>query len=197
MRQKSSGWIGFDVVAQLGALRRYARSLTRDEVAAEDLVHDALIRAYENRAGFRPGADLRPWLLAILHNGFVGGWRSRQAERRRLEEVATLAPSQNPGLGPEAAVRLGQLHRAFAALPDEQRAALHLVAVEGVPYGEAATILDIPLGTLMSRLGRARATLRAIEAEEPAAPGTTTAGSGGPPAWRPRLRIVGGSHDDA
>jgi RNA polymerase sigma-70 factor (ECF subfamily) len=191
MIRKGSGWTGFDVVAQLGVLRRYARSLTRDEAAAEDLVHDALLRAYENRASFRPDGELRPWLLAILHNAFVGRWRSHKAEERRLEQLADLAPDRNPGLGPEAAVRLGQIGRAFAALPEEQRAALLLVAIEGVSYGEAAAVLGIPLGTLMSRLGRARAALRAIEAGAPGATPMVDGQSGG----RPRLRVVGGSND--
>lgn len=189
---KAAGWTDVDVVGQLGALRRYARSLTRDEAAVEDLVHEALVRAYENRAGFRSGSDLRPWLLSILHNSFVGFWRSRKAEQNRLDHLSELVQRHNPGLGPEATVRLGQIYRAFSALPDEQRAALHLVSVEGLSYQEAAAVLDVPLGTLMSRLGRARATLREFEGSTSAEPEARST----PAIGRQRhLRVVGGARD--
>jgi RNA polymerase sigma-70 factor (ECF subfamily) len=191
MRIRSGRWGGFDVVGQLTALRRYALALTRDEAAAEDLVHDTLLRAYEGRQTFQPGGDLRPWLLSILHNTFVGSWRSRKAELIRLERAAEVAERNHPGLAPEAAVRLGQIHRAFAALPDEQRAALHLVAVEGLSYQDAAAALNLPLGTLMSRIGRARSALREFEQAKPLAQSISVPNGTG----RSRLRIVGGSHD--
>lgn len=182
MTAKGGGWASFDIVGQLAAMRRYARALTRDEAAAEDLVHDALVRAYENRGSFRPEAELRPWLLAILHNTFLGAWRRRKAELIRLERAAALAETTSHGPAAEAAVRLGQIRAAFDALPDEQRAALYLVTIEGLSYQEAAETLGVPLGTLMSRLGRARAALREFEA--PAAPEQRR---------HPHLRIVGGS----
>ncbi|MBB5751366.1 sigma-70 family RNA polymerase sigma factor [Prosthecomicrobium pneumaticum] len=174
----------FDVLAQMTALRRYARSLTRDETDAEDLVHDALVRAYERRSSFREGGSVRTWLFSILHNVFVDRRRARRAEMARIEQVAELqereaAPHQ------EQQLRLAQVRRAFMDLPEEQRAALHLVAIEGLTFAEAAGALGIPIGTLMSRLARARAALRQIE--------------DGVPAGRPRekgqphLRIVGGS----
>ena len=78
-----------DVLGQLTALRRYARSLSRNAVDAEDLVHDALIRAYERRSTFRPGANLRGWLMSILHNVHVDRTRSDTARVRR--EAETLA----------------------------------------------------------------------------------------------------------
>ena len=80
-----------DVIAQLAPLRRYARALTRDETQAEDLVHDALVRAYERRATFCAGANLRTWLLSILHNTFIDGRRQREAELRREAESIRLA----------------------------------------------------------------------------------------------------------
>src|SRR3982751_5007538 len=122
---------GDDVIGQLAPMRRYAHTLTRDETLAEDLVHDALVRAYERRATFRSGANLRTWLLAILHNTFVDRWRQREAEPSRL--VETIAPADQ-----ESRVRFQQIAQAFQALPDEQRAVLHLVAIEGLPYNEAA-----------------------------------------------------------
>ena len=174
-----------DVIGLLGPLRRYARSLTRDETHAEDLVQDTLVRAYERRGSFRSGGNLRGWLLAILHNIFIDGRRRHMVEARRLAEASALAdtaalPEQ------EARIRLQQIKAAFLRLPDEQRAVLHLVAIEGLPYQEAADALGIPLGTLMSRLGRARAALRGFEAEG--------AGSQLSQSKRPGLRIVGGSN---
>ena len=184
---------GDDVIAQLAPMRRYAHTLTRDETLAEDLVHDALVRAYERRATFRSGANLRTWLLAILHNTFVDRWRQREAEWRREAEasrlVETIAPADQ-----ESRVRFQQIAQAFQALPDEQRAVLHLVAIDGLPYNEAARALGIPVGTLMSRLGRARAALRAFEEN-----GARSATPALPvPSERParlNLRVVGGTDD--
>src|ERR1700719_1200258 len=87
----------FDVLGQLTALRRYARSLTRSDVDAEDLVHDALVCAYEKRASFQSGRNLRAWLLSILHNVFIDGRRARQAETQRIAQAAEL---QEPFLAP-------------------------------------------------------------------------------------------------
>ncbi len=177
-----------DVLSQLPPLRRYARALMRDESAAEDLVHDALLRAYERRSSFRLGGNLRGWLLSILHNTFIDHHRRRLAEEKRDAESALLAETALPA-EQESAVRLRQIQQAFLHLPEEQRAALHLVAVEGLPYQEAADALGIPIGTLMSRLGRARAALRSLE-EEPAssAPSARV-------APRPHFRVVGGRDD--
>ena len=192
-RRKANG-SSDDVLAQLPPLRRYARALTRDESAAEDLVHDALVRAYERRSTFRLGGNLRTWLFSILHNTFVDGRRQHMAEQRRKGGTAWLAETALPP-NQESSVRLGQVRRAFLSLPEEQRAVLHLVAIEGLAYQEAATALGIPIGTLMSRLGRARAALRAFE--ESGAATLTTPALPAPserPA-RPNLRVVGGPVD--
>lgn len=168
----------FDVPGQLASLRRYARSLTRRGGDAEDLVQEALLRAYERRASFRPDGNLRAWLLSILHNAFVDGLRGRRAETARLDRAAVLAETATEA-PQDHAVRLSQIRDAFLDLPEEQRAALHLVAIEGLSYREASEALAIPLGTLMSRIGRARAALRALEEGDA----------------RPQLRIVGGRDD--
>lgn len=173
-----------DVIGLLGPLRRYARSLTRDEIHAEDLVQDTLVRAYERRGTFRPGGNLRAWLLSILHNTFIDHRRRHVAEFRRLEQTAAFIDTEAPP-EQESRVRLQQIHVAFMSLPDEQRAALHLVAIEGLSYQEAAAALKIPVGTLMSRLGRARAALRGFEAGSDRAQPSSSK--------RPSLRIVGGS----
>jgi RNA polymerase sigma-70 factor, ECF subfamily len=174
-----------DVIGLLGPLRRYARSLTRDEARAEDLVQDALVRAYEGSGSFRTGGNLRGWLLSILHNTFIDGRRRDAAEARRSQAAADLAETITPA-EQEGRVRLRQIQKAFMNLPEDQRAVLHLVAIEGLSYQEAADSLGIPVGTLMSRLGRGRAALRAFEA------GAAQPLAGKP---RPNLRIVGGSHD--
>jgi len=175
---------GTDVINLLGPLRRYARSLARDEAQAEDLVQDTLVRAYERRGSFRSGGNLRGWLLSILHNTFIDGRRRRAAELRRLDQAAGLAEATVPP-EQESRVRLQQVQAAFMSLPDEQRAALHLVAVEGLSYQEAASALEIPVGTLMSRLGRARAALRGFETGAHLTQSSRNK--------RPSLRIVGGS----
>ena len=170
----------FDVIGQLGALRRYARSLTRNAEDAEDLVHDALVNAYERKATFRTGASVRNWLMSILHNTHIDRLRRRQSAERRIDAAAELAP-QSAEPTQDHSVRLKQVQSAFFALPEEQRAALHLVAIEELSYQEAAAALGIPVGTLMSRLSRARARLRSFEDE---------------PRQISHLRLIGGAGDE-
>ncbi|CZT34163.1 RNA polymerase sigma-70 factor, ECF subfamily [Rhizobium sp. 9140] len=169
----------FDVIGQLGALRRYARSLVRNPDDAEDLVQDALMRAYERRPSFRQGANLRTWLMSVLHNTHIDSLRRKRSQTQRVEEAALLSQGVHHS-GAEDVVRLGQLREAFFSLPEEQRAALHLVAIDEMSYQDAARVLDIPVGTLMSRLSRARARLRAFEEDR-----TPT-----------HLKIVGGTDND-
>jgi RNA polymerase sigma-70 factor (ECF subfamily) len=154
----------FDVLGQLGSLRRYARSLVRNADEAEDLVHDALVKAYERKSTFRRGANLRTWLLSIVHNAHIDRLRkARSMSRRHDEAVVEMEPSMPAGQ--DHAVRLRQVRDAFFNLPEEQREALHLVAIEDLSYQEAASALGIPVGTLMSRISRARAQLREFENE--------------------------------
>ncbi len=176
-----------DVLAELTSLRRYARSLARNDHDAEDLVHDTLLRAYEKRGSYDGRRKLRTWLFSILHNVFVDRRRSEASSRRRHERSAAGAPL-HLAPGQEHHVRLAQVRAAFMQLPEDQRAALHLVAIEGMSYGEAAAALDVPVGTLMSRLSRARAALRAIEDGPQAAPARPAAAS-------PHLRLIGGSDE--
>jgi RNA polymerase sigma-70 factor (ECF subfamily) len=176
-----------EVLELLNPLRRYARSLTRSDSHAEDLVHDAIVRAYERQDSFRPGSSVKTWLFSILHNLFVDEWRRKNAEARRVDEVAeslrgAIAADQ------ESVLRLKQILGRFLTLPDQQRAALHLVAVEGLSYQEAAASLGIPMGTLMSRLSRARAAIRSFDEGREAMP---AAGDGKPPL----LRVVGGTDE--
>jgi RNA polymerase sigma-70 factor (ECF subfamily) len=169
---------GIDVLQQLGGLRRYALSLTRHESDAEDLVQETLLKAYSARTGLKSDRKLRGWLMSILHNLFIDGRRQRLATDQRDQAAATddIVPASQ-----EDSVRLQQVRRAFFQLPDEQREALHLVSIEELSYQEAAEVLGVPVGTIMSRIARARERLRAIE-------------DAGQPSDS-RLRIVGGSRD--
>lgn len=140
------------------ALRRYARALTRNIDLADDLVQDCLERAISRRGLFRPTGPVRAWLFTILLNLHRNARRSslRRGEQVDIDTVPEMAtPAPQPGH-----IALAEMARAIETLPAEQKEALLLVALEGLPYQEAADILQIPIGTLMSRLGRARAALR-------------------------------------
>lgn len=172
----------FDIHPHLDPLRRYARVLTRADHEADDLVQGALLRAYERRGSFREGADLRVWLMSILHNHFIDQMRSRKSSAACEKAWAETNPGFSPPEG-EHVVRLDQLLRAFLLLPRDQREALHLMAVEGLGVAETAAVLGIPAGTVMSRVGRARAALRDFE--------DGAAGKRGSPS----LKLVGGRDD--
>lgn len=147
------------IVDDLAAMRRYARSLARDVQDADDVVQDALVRAIERHQSFQVDRGRRGWLLAIVHNVFVSSKRREAAEARRNEHfaetlMAHVAPEQ------EHRARLSRIAGAFADLPEHHRAVIHLIAVEGLSYQAAADVLGIPIGTVMSRLARARRSLR-------------------------------------
>jgi RNA polymerase sigma-70 factor (ECF subfamily) len=141
------------------ALRRYARALTRDADRADDLVQDCIERAIRKRRLWSPTGPLRAWLFKILLNLYRNELRH---QRRRGELVAIEGLAVEPAIPPPqpGRIALNEMARAIEQLPDEQREALLLVVLEGATYQEAAGIIGIPAGTLMSRLGRARAALR-------------------------------------
>jgi RNA polymerase sigma factor (sigma-70 family) len=138
------------------ALRRYARALLRDRTAADDLVQDCLERAVGRWHQRRADGDARSWMFTILHNLALN--RMRQTARRgryvHIEE-ADEAVLSRPALQEEGLLRR-DLRQALDDLPEEQRSVLLLVAVEGLSYAETATVLDLPVGTVTSRLARAR-----------------------------------------
>jgi len=142
------------------ALRRYARSLMRDPSAADDLVQDCLERAVGRWHQRRADGDAKTWVFAILHNLAIN--RLRQTQRRgrhiAIEDADEGAVARPPTQ--EDALRHRDLVRALGDLPEEQRSVVLLVSVEDLSYGEAAKVLDIPIGTVMSRLARAREKLR-------------------------------------
>lgn len=154
-----------EVEAAIPALRRYAHALLRDRDAAEDLVQDCLERALTRRGLWRGDGPLRPWLFRILLNRFRDGHR-RRAARPVLLPIDGVAEPARPG-EQEAHLALRDVHEAMGRLPEDQRAALLLVSLEGLSLAEAAGVLGIPEGTLASRLARARAALREMTGHAP------------------------------
>lgn len=158
-----------DLVGFIPDLRRYARALTGDAWAADDLLQDTLERACERWQLWAAGSDLRAWLFTIMHNLWVDGARRalRQAAPRvDLDEAAGELAA--PASGAEQAL---DLQRCLLRLPDDQREALLLVTLQDLRYEDVARITGVAVGTVMSRLSRARARLRELmEGPRPAAP---------------------------
>lgn len=147
------------LLTELPRLRRYARAMVGDRAAADDLVQDTLERAWSRFAQWRPGSDLRAWLFSIMHN--------LRVDQLRRPGLSTIAMDDDEFEVPTRATQsdrleVGDLESALARLPEEQRAVLLLVALEGMRYEEVASTLGIPLGTVMSRLSRGRERLRLI-----------------------------------
>ena len=164
------------IAREIPHLRRYARALLRDADAADDLVQDCLERAIKKRHLWRRRGSLRSWLFRIVYTQFLNGRARREKAQKTarlddLERPVTLPASQDDHA--EAVEVLDQL----LTIDEDQRAALLLVAVEGMAYDEAADALGIPIGTLRSRLWRGR---EALKAALPGRPGRR----------RPSLRAV-------
>ena len=159
-----------DLVAAIPRLRRYARVLTGNPASADDLVQDTLTRAWDKRQLWRAGSDLRAWLFTIMHNVHV----NQRALARREAGNVSLDSEDEQSVALQAVQYGNQLRRVelqevaeqVARLPAEQREVLMLIAVEELRYEEAAAVLAIPVGTVMSRLSRARDKLRRL-AKEP------------------------------
>lgn len=143
------------------ALRRYAWALLRSDQDADDLVQDCLARALASLPSQSREPDIRPWLFTILHNLHVSRLRRKRTRGVTvpLDEVQgaplSTLPTQEHGL------HVSDLQRGLDELPEEQRSVLILVCVEELSYANVARVLDIPVGTVMSRLSRARERLRA------------------------------------
>lgn len=149
------------IEAEIPRLRRYARALTRDAALADDLVQDCLTRALDKLHLWHRGTDLHAWLFTILHNQYVNHVRRCAREGAIVglsgnEPMLTRDPQQGRRL------ELRDLERAIAILPEEQRTAILLVGLEGMSYEEVAGILDVPVGTIRSRLSRGREALRRL-----------------------------------
>ena len=146
------------IIDHVPALRRYARVLTGDAWAADDLVQDTLERACRKWLLWRPGSNLRAWLFTLMHHLYLN--LRRGAPPSPALDIDTL----HEGLAapPSGTDDAQDLDHCLQRLPAEQRAVLLLVALEDMAYAEAARVLQIPVGTVMSRLARARARLREL-----------------------------------
>ena len=168
-----------EITRHLPGLRRYARALTGDAWAADDLVQDTLERACTKWRLWTAGTDLRAWLFTLMHNLYLNGRRSARPHLAAVPlddlEIEPAAPHRPI----DAAI---DLDRCLMQLPDEQRAVLLLVTLEDMGYEEAAKVLDVPVGTVMSRLSRARIRLRELMDGAPVRP--SAAASTPPPPLR-------------
>ena len=149
-----------EIEGSVPALRRYARALTRDADRADDLVQDCIERAIRKRRLWSPTGPLRAWLFKILLNIYRNDARHR---RRRGDQIPIDALSVEPAVAaPQPGrIALAEMARAVEALPAEQREALLLVVLEGLSYREVAEVQGVPIGTVMSRLARARMQIKA------------------------------------
>ena len=146
------------IVELIPRLRRYARALAGDRAAADDLVQDTLERAWAKLHLYRRGTDLLAWLFTVMHNVYVNQLRAARPGVQLDEEMPELSqPARETD-----ALELRDLDLAIGRLPPEQREVLLLVVLEDMSYEEAAGTLGIPIGTVMSRLARAREKLRTM-----------------------------------
>lgn len=145
------------IVEHIPRLRRYARALAGDSHRADDLVQDTLERALAKFHLWRHGSDLRAWMFAIMHNVFINQLKARR--ELALDETTQAGLESAPRSDP---LELRDLDAALRRLPAEQREVLLLVGLEQLSYAEASQALGVPVGTVMSRLSRARERLRAL-----------------------------------
>ena len=150
---------------EIPRLRRFAGALTRDPDWADDLVQDCVERALTRWESWRGDGTLRAWMFAILHNLYANNAR-RRGRSRALFSSAEGLPEPAVAARQADAVSLRDLDRALGKLPGEQRQVLLLVGLEGFSYAEVAAIIDVPIGTVMSRLSRGRERLRGLMAAE-------------------------------
>jgi RNA polymerase sigma-70 factor, ECF subfamily len=148
------------IVLLLPRLRRFARNLTRDAHDADDVVQISVERALLRLDQWRSDARLDSWLFKIVRNAWIDEVRSRG---RRDKIFVAEAAGENVGSEPmESEIAIMSVQAAMARLPEDQRIAVGLVLVEGLPYKEAAEVLEIPIGTLTSRLARGREALQLL-----------------------------------
>ena len=146
--------------AEIPRLRRYARALTRDVTRADDLVQSCLTRAVAKQHLWQYGTDLRAWLFTIMHNQHVND--VRRGVREGISVEVGEAPQLTVQSNAMPTLELRDLERALAKLPHEQREVILLVGLEGMRYDQVAEILNVPIGTVRSRLSRGRDQLRML-----------------------------------
>jgi RNA polymerase sigma-70 factor (ECF subfamily) len=159
-----AGFSAADAERWIPRLRRYALALTGNREAADDLMQDALERAWRKRALWQPGTDLRAWLFTVMHNVYVNGVRAARPTESLDEDgpAADALNSQQAGTAADGEVVRSELRSALAQLAPDQREVVLLVGLEQMSYAEAAAVLDVPIGTVMSRLARGRERLRGL-----------------------------------
>ena len=149
-----------ELVQLIPHLRAFARTLCGDPAAADDLAQDAMMKAWDARASFQMGTNMKAWTFMILRNQFYSekrrSWRQSQLDQEAAERTLVAVDD------PEAPVALDELRQGLAMLPAEQREALILVGAGGFAYEEAAEICNCAVGTVKSRVSRARRALHAI-----------------------------------
>jgi RNA polymerase sigma-70 factor, ECF subfamily len=147
------------ILSEVPRLKRYAAALFRDRDGADDLVQHTVLRALEKSHLWQPGTNLRAWLFTLMHNLYVNYVRGsvREGQKINLERI-------NPSTGPGQiwSLTIRDLKRGLARLPEEQRTVLWSIGVNGMKYEQAAQIYSVPIGTIRSRLSRARQALNAI-----------------------------------
>lgn len=148
------------IVALLPRLRRFARTITRNPDDADDLVQLSIERALQRYQQWRPESKFESWMFGIVRNAWIDEVRARQ-RRNRVLAAEEEGENVGGGLG-EGHAEILSVQRAMAELPEEQRMAVALVLIEGLSYKEAADALEIPIGTLTSRLARGRDALQAL-----------------------------------
>ncbi len=146
-----------ELVEHLPALRAFARSLTRDHSSADDLVQDTVVKAWSNFDKFKEGTNLKAWLFTILRNTFYSTIRKGKWETEDPDGVMAGQLSVKPAH--DGVMAMAEFKDAFHILPDDQREALTLVGASGFSYEEAALMCDCAVGTIKSRVNRARSKL--------------------------------------
>jgi RNA polymerase sigma-70 factor (ECF subfamily) len=149
------------IEGEIPRLRRFARCLARDDALADDLVQDCLLRAISRFDTWEPGTNLRAWLMTILRNVFITELRRVRRTPATIECEDTRQAAAHAGMQ-DHAIDLAAVQRAFDRLSDDHREILLFVALEEFSYGEAASVLNLPVGTVRSRLSRARTALREL-----------------------------------
>jgi RNA polymerase sigma-70 factor (ECF subfamily) len=152
-----------ELVALLPRLRRFARALARNAADADDLVQTAIERALAHAGQLRADAPVAAWLFGILRNAWIDEQRARARRGKLLAPDAALEEVADTRGAPAESLAVQD---AVARLPEEQRLAVALVLVEGLSYKEAAHVMEVPIGTLTSRLARAREALQAMLGEQ-------------------------------
>jgi RNA polymerase sigma-70 factor (ECF subfamily) len=152
---------GDQLIAVLPRLRRFARGLTGSLVEADDLVQAACERALARRHQFQEGTRFDSWMFRIVQTIWIDQIRTRKVRKEETEVPEGRLGSDEPVRRVEARLALDEVRRAVDRLPPDQRTALLLVTVDGLSYKEAAEVVQVPVGTIMSRLARARLTLQA------------------------------------